>query len=162
MQRPSCQWRWSSKSHKMVKTFLDTCLLASLLNCQPKPLRCWPKGTALEKANHLQLFKKLHHFINEGKKEWFSDLLLCFFHVPQKIPDTHILQLGRVGKSSIRGSGVRQVRRRKQYTHSQQYRRQMLLFSLFPSGASRRSIWGQRAAKHVPSAAALLPVMSPN
>ena len=36
MQRPSCQWRWSSKSHKMVKTFLDTCLLASLLNWRRK------------------------------------------------------------------------------------------------------------------------------
>ena len=26
------------------------------------------KRDSLEKASHLQLFKKLHHFINEGKK----------------------------------------------------------------------------------------------
>ena len=44
------------------------------------------KRDSLEKANHLQLFKKLHHFIKEGKKK---GMLQFFFQVPQKIPDTH-------------------------------------------------------------------------
>ena len=76
----------------MVKTFLDTCLLASLLNCQPKPPH-WPKGTAWRKLTICNFFKKLHHFINEGEKGGNAPIFL-----PGPTEDTwhthHILQLG--------------------------------------------------------------------
>ena len=51
------------------------------------------KRDSLEKANHLQLFKKLHHFINEGGKGGNAPIFL-----PGPTEDTwhthHILQLG--------------------------------------------------------------------
>ena len=39
------------------------------------------KRDSLEKASHLQLFKKLHHFINEEKKEGNDPIFLILISV---------------------------------------------------------------------------------